>query len=161
MALLILFCGCAHGREDIVVAPMALEEASATLHAGQPAGVRSTGGESVTVEPDQTVDVVSVDGNRFRVRVADIVGDCPPAPPEGDRLCQLHGVSRVVVGERRPPSDAKITGGHVLAGAFVLGAGGLGACAGLCPGPYDLVAGGILVAAAVGFMSLLLTSGLH
>ena len=140
-----LVAGCATPAE-LRVAPIAFESAAETLRAGQPATLTTIDERTVTVRPDQLVDVITTDQRRLVRRISDVVGECTPASADPDHLCELHGIDAIAVGHRREPS----TTGHTLAKVAIIGAGvaaavGLTYCADVCKSPDN----GFAIAGAV------------
>jgi len=148
-------------RAELRVTPLAIEQAAASLRAGQPVAVMTEDNKPVTVQPAQIVEVVTTD-HSFPIAVADVIRECTAHEPDPNRLCELHDVRWIVVGhERVRRSHTWSPAGVAIAGATTAAIGGLGACAAECGKPYNYVSGALVVGAAIGFMLLLVDSTLH
>ena len=162
MVVIATFVAACGGREELRVAVLPLEQSADRLLAGQPVVLQTVDGLHVTVRPEQIVDIVGLDDHRFSIKLADVIRDCRPHAAEARQLCDLHGIRDVVVGTRRV-HDRGIgsTGGYLLAGGAIVTTTGLAVCMAECGTPYNYVAAGVVVAAMVGLMYELLSTGLR
>ncbi len=152
-AVLASVASCAT-QSELRVAPIAIEGAAEVLRAGQAASLITTDDQSVTVRPDQVVDVITTDHRRLARTLAAVVSECALPSADADHLCELHGIEAIVVGARRVPSTAGHTIRQIAIATVGLAAGGaLTYCADVCKSPYDglAIAGGIVEVA--GFLA--------
>jgi hypothetical protein len=150
LALVALTAGCAT-HAQLRLAPIAVAAAAGTLQAGQDATLDANG-QTVTLAPDQRVDVITTDHRRIARTLADVVRDCRG---DADHLCELRGIDVIVVDAPAAPSHAGrvireiaiITAGLATSGALVY-------CDDVCRSPYnDLSIAGTVVGIA-GFFAL-------
>jgi len=136
--VLALAAGCV--KRDLWVRPTDIEKQRADLRAGKSVTVVSVDNDLVRLAPSQSVRIVDKDRHAFPIRLAEVMSEC--AGPEleteePDRLCALHGVDHVIVGQHRESSRLLWQLPLAVGVAGTLGAAGY--CASDCARPYNII----------------------
>jgi hypothetical protein len=152
VAVLALAASCAT-QAELRDAPIAIEGAAETLRSGQAASLITTDDQSVTVRPDQVVDVITIDHRRLTRTLAAVVNECVVPSADADHLCELRGIEAIVLGARRAPSTAGHTIRQIAIATVGIGAAAaLTYCADVCASPYDGLAIAVGVLEVAGFI---------
>jgi hypothetical protein len=138
-----LVAGCV--QREISVSPADLESQRARLVAGGGAAVLRTASDTeATVRASDTVELVDLAGNHTRVRIADVLVDCPEHAGSRNQLCARTRIDRIILGHVRELDQGTVEEVSVI--VVVTGALGGGVyCAIECGSPANYVADGLML----------------